>query len=165
MFDDNNKNQFLYILKSANSFNMTFQLLTILSQQDEDNNPYIIPSVVNATFAIELYLKAILTYKQISYKKGSKGHNIKYLFEIIPKKVKKTITLKYESEKKKSSQLFLYNSLQEYLDHEYNSFEMWRYIFDEWKDKRFLFPNNETKILLNILKKECDEIKGGMIDD
>ena len=43
---------------------------------------------------------------------------------------------------------------------------MWRYIFDDWGEKRkYLFPDNETQILLNILKMECDKIKGGMLND
>lgn len=145
---------------------MTYQLLETLIQNNSDESPYIIPSIVNSTFAIELYLKAILTYKHISYKTKNKGHNLKYLFGLVPIEVQNIIKLKYESETKKSHNLCLYNGLQEYLDSEYNSFEMWRYIFDDWGEKRkYLFPDNETQILLNILKMECDKIKGGMLND
>ena len=160
MFEDDNKNMFLYILKSANSFHKTYQLLETLIQKNSNENPYIITSIVNSTFAIELYIKSILTYNKISYKKGNKGHHLNYLFELVPIDIQNSIKLKYESEIEKSQNLCLYNSLQEYLDGEYNSFEIWRYIYDDWKEKsRHLFPNNETKILLNALKKECDEIK------
>ena len=102
MFEDDNKNMFLYILKSANSFHKTYQLLETLIQKNSNENPYIITSIVNSTFAIELYIKSILTYNKISYKKGNKGHHLNYLFELVPIDIQNSI--KYS--KKEITEIF-----------------------------------------------------------
>ena len=62
---------------------------------------------------------------------------------------------KFENKKKESNGSFLYGDLKELLKNENDSFEMWRYHFDDWKNFRCMFPAPEFKILINCLEEEC----------
>lgn len=157
---NNSKSKFLYVLNSANCFYNTYRLLETKIQYNCDQSPYIIPSIVNSVFAIELYLKAILVYNNISY---NKGHYLNYLFQLLPLEIQNSINEEYQNKIKKKKGLCLYNTLNEYLKGEYNSFEMWRYPFDDWKNYRCVFPCNETQTLLEILKKQCECYKNELL--
>lgn len=49
----------------------------------EESNLYHIPYVVNGSFAAELAIKYLLELANIDYSKGNKGHNLRYLFDLL----------------------------------------------------------------------------------
>lgn len=155
-------NKFNYILYEARNFAKTYKLLKEQLNSEEEQIPYMIPSIVVITFCIELYLKAILNYYNIKYATGNKGHKLDYLFNLLLKSKNNgaynlyiNIEKLFEHKKKELNNFFLYNNLEEMLEKENNSFEMWRYYFDDWDDYRAMFPAQEFKILLDCLEGEC----------
>lgn len=42
-----------------------------------------VPTVVNASFACEMFFKALLLFENKSYEKGRDGHNLKKLFQLL----------------------------------------------------------------------------------
>ena len=158
-------NKFNYILYEARSFSKSYKLLKSQVETEEEAESYIIPSVVIMTFCTELYLKAILYYYNISFNKN-KGHKLDYLFSLLSEindsnayKSYSNIEKSFEYKKKEKNNFFLYNSLKEMLKNENNSFEMWRYRFDDWKNFRCMFPASEFKILINCLEEECKALE------
>lgn len=154
-------NKFNYILYEARNFAKTYKLLKEQVNSEEEQIPYVIPSIVVITFCVELYLKAILNYYDIKFDKF-KGHKLDYLFNLLLEsdnndacKLYHNIENNFENRKKELNIFFLYNNLTELLEKENNSFEMWRYHFDDWEDYRVMFPAPEFKILLECLEGEC----------
>ena len=97
-------------------------------------------------FAIELFIKALLTYDDIDY---TKIHDLKKLFDKISENRKRRIKTNY-------------NDIEEFLQENYESFIWWRYCF-ECKDLEISI--DEILNTLMALKKECDEIKEGICND
>lgn len=154
-------NKFNYILYEARNFSKTYKLLKEQVNSEEEQTPYVIPSIVVITFCAELYIKAILNYYDVKFE-NNKGHKLDYLFNLLlesnnisARKSYRNIEESFENKKKELNNFFLYNNLRELLEKENNSFEMWRYHFDDWKDYRAMFPAPEFKILIECLEKEC----------
>lgn len=155
-------NKFNYILYEARNFLKTYKLLKEQVNSEEEQIPYVIPSIVVITFCVELYLKAILNYYDIKFDKF-KGHKLDYLSNLLLEsdnsdayKSYYNIENNFENRKKELNNFFLYNNLKEMLEKENNSFEMWRYYFDDWNDYRAMFPALEFEILLECLENECE---------
>ena len=105
------------------------ELDALWATQFEDHYELIIPIIVNSAFAAELFIKSILTAKQIQYcKSGAKGHNLEYLFgqlesdmkESIKSVVTKNINIYEESE-----------DFDDKLKSASNAFNDWRYWFEK----------------------------------
>lgn len=56
---------------------------TIDEETIEEHSLYHIPYVVNGAFAAELALKYLLENADIDYAQGNKGHDLKYLFDLL----------------------------------------------------------------------------------
>lgn len=154
-------NKFNYILYEARNFAKTYKLLKEQVNSEDEQILYVIPSIVVITFCVELYLKAILNYYDIKFDKF-KGHKLDYLFNLLLEsdnndayKSYHNIENSFENRKKELNNFFLYDNLTELLEKENNSFEMWRYHFDDWEDYRVMFPALEFEILLECLEGEC----------
>ena len=155
-------NKFNYILYEARNFAKTYKLLKEQLNSEEEQIPYMIPSIVVITFCVELYLKAILNYYDIKFDKFQ-GHKLNYLSNLLLEsdnsdayKSYHNIENSFENRKKELNNFFLYNNLKEMLEKENNSFEMWRYYFDDWNNYRAMFPALEFEILLECLENECE---------
>lgn len=84
----------------------------------------IIPEIVNRAFACEIFLKAMLTYKNIKFKRN---HN---LFELW-KKLSKELSNKVEGEIYECIELEESVSLDDLINKIANAFNEWRYIYEE----------------------------------
>lgn len=56
---------------------------TIGEETIDEHSLYHIPYVVNGAFAAELALKYLLEHAGIDYAQGNKGHDLKYLFDLL----------------------------------------------------------------------------------
>lgn len=137
------KGNFDSILRTAESF---YEVSMNIIDDKETFEKYSIPFVVNSMFAIELFIKALLTYDDIDY---TKIHDLKKLFDKISKNRKRHI---------KDS----YNDIEEFLQENYESFIWWRYCFEY---ELLGISIDEVLNTLMALKKECDEIKEGICND
>ena len=137
------KGSFDSILRTAKSF---YEVSMNIIDDKETFEKYSIPFVVNSMFAIELFIKALLTYDDIDY---TKIHDLKKLFDKISENRKRRIKTNY-------------NDIEEFLQENYESFIWWRYCF-ECKDLEISI--DEILNTLMALKKECDEIKEGICND
>ena len=137
------KGSFDSILRTAKSF---YEVSMNIIDDKETFEKYSIPFVVNSMFAIELFIKALLTYDDIDY---TKIHDLKKLFDKISENRKRRIKTNY-------------NDIEEFLHENYESFIWWRYCF-ECKDLEISI--DEILNTLMALKKECDEIKEGICND
>lgn len=95
-----------------------------------DIERYTIPSIVNSAFACEVYLKALLLYHGIPYKKllkSKKWHETKELYGVLPDNLKDRIRLTVMNN---------YGGIWEdafgydLLDNISNAFLDWRYIYE-----------------------------------
>ena len=137
------KGSFDSILRTAKSF---YEVSMNIIDDKETFEKYSISFVVNSMFAIELFIKALLTYDDIDY---TKIHDLKKLFDKISENRKRRIKTNY-------------NDIEEFLQENYESFIWWRYCF-ECKDLEISI--DEILNTLMALKKECDEIKEGICND
>lgn len=83
-----------------------------------------VPYIVNGAFACELALKYILVENQISFCKSVKGHNLEYLFDLLPPAEKQTL-----KNLLKNAGNIDDASLKENLHLLGDSFNQWRYPF------------------------------------
>ena len=99
------------------------KLDALWNSQWEDQPQYLIPFIVNASFACELYLKAILTHDNVPYStKGTDGHDLKKLFATLPD-VRKTFIIERMP--------FDFSSdFNEMLEEIRFAFKEWRYWFE-----------------------------------
>lgn len=134
---------FVNILNAADSF-YGASLSIIKNRKNFKKSS--ITFVVNAIFAIELYLKAILTYDNINYKNI---HNLEKLYN-------KLSISRRDSLKKK------YCYIEDFVKEHKNAFTDWRYYFEY---EMLGIANDEILSTLDALRKECDKIKGGMLDE
>ena len=112
------------LVYQAKSFYNAYVNLEAISQ-GPDHILFIVPTLVNGAFAIELTLKAILTKNGISYEKE---HNLWMLFKKLPERfqleIKENLQKKVPeySDSKKWEDEFILTS---------NVFADWRYCFEE----------------------------------
>ena len=137
------KGNFDSILRTAESF---YEVSMNIIDDKETFERYSIPFVVNSMFAIELFIKALLTYDDIDY---TKIHDLKKLFDKISENRKRRIKANY-------------NDIEEFLQENYESFKWWRYCFEY---EPLGISIDEILNTLVALKKECDEIKEGICND
>ena len=84
---------------------------------------YTAPKIANAAFACEIFLKTILFYNRISYKRE---HNLEKLYSLLPDEYKKTIEQECLRNYGKTTDAFGLS----YLSNIAESFNEWRYSFE-----------------------------------
>ena len=111
------------------------------SSQWEDRPEYLIPFIVNASFACELYLKAILTHENISYPARSRdGHDLEKLFSALPTESKSSIASSFQFES----------------DDEFREkLHQIRYAFEEW---RYWFEGKDTQASCLFIGSLCESL-------
>lgn len=92
----------------------------------EHNNPTLleVPYIVNGAFACELALKYLLIKNQISFCISAKGHNLEYLFNLLPFSIKQSLKTKL-----KIAGNINETELAENIHLHADSFNQWRYMF------------------------------------
>lgn len=142
------------------SFTETFELLekeigkpinrtlkSYLAEFHDNGQLYGVPSIVNAAFAVELGLKALIIKSGNQY---DREHNFDLLFALLPKKEQDSIKFYFFAESRTDEQTFY-----DLLDKTKNAFIEWRYIFesDGGKTIRIAFLRNFIRILKSHLEK------------
>lgn len=98
----------------------------IVETPSEHRNPVLleVPYIVNGAFACELALKYLLIENQISFCISAKGHDLEYLFDLLPPSIKQLLKVKLknaaninDTELRKNIHLYA------------NCFNQWRYLF------------------------------------
>lgn len=121
-----------------------------------DNWDFIVPQIVNISFACEIYLKALLTSKGIEYPTDRHGHELKSLYELLPDEIKCEVFKLLESNMD-------LETFQKWLDEINTSFNDWRYIFEHKKalNADILFWGNFTfainTVAERIIQEKCAE--------
>ena len=117
---------------------------------------YSTPTIVNAAFACEVYLKALIKYHGIPIKKK---HKLKDLFELLPDNLKEWIKVIVMNN---------YGGMwtdafgREYLECISNAFEEWRYVYEYSNlqiDLGFL------ALFRNVLREACSQLFFGITWD
>lgn len=98
-----------------------------------------VPAIVNGSFAIELYLKSLISIT--SKKDTSKKHNIKILYNMLLEEDKTKLRNQIEQEIKN------YGTFNECISGISNSFVYWRYIHEK---EDFGFGLNKTLVVIHI---------------
>ena len=98
----------------------------IVETPPECKNPPLleVPYIVNGAFACELALKYILIENQISFCISAKGHNLEYLFDLLPLSIKQSLKTKLKNEANIDD-----TELRENIHIHADSFNQWRYMF------------------------------------
>ena len=97
----------------------------IVETLPEHKNPVLleVPYIVNGAFACELALKYLLIENQISFCISSKGHNLEYLFELLPVSVKRLLKAKLKAAANIDD-----TELRKNIHLHADSFNQWRYL-------------------------------------
>ena len=118
----------------------------IVDTPSEYKNPTLleVPYIVNGAFACELALKYLLVENHISFCISAKGHNLEYLFDLLPPSVKQPLKAKL----KKAGNI---NDaeLRENIHLHADSFNQWRYLFTNIENNTYY--NKFFSILVNQL--------------
>lgn len=98
----------------------------IVETPSEHRNPtlLVVPYIVNGAFACELALKYILVENQISFCISARGHDLEYLFSLLPPSIRQSLKAKL----KKAADIDdteLIKNIHLHAD----SFNQWRYMF------------------------------------
>lgn len=103
-----------------------------------------VPYIVNGAFACELALKYLLVENRISFCIFAKGHNLEYLFDLLPPSIKQPLKAKL----KKAGNI---NDaeLRENIHLHADSFNQWRYLFTNTENN--MYYNKFFSILVNQL--------------
>lgn len=113
-------------------------------EDSDDDYHWFIPSVVNMSFACELYLKSLLS----DGNKGNLGHDIKELFDDLSNEKKEIIknSLEFRGDKEFEKNIKINKDV----------FKNWRYAFEK-KEKTvdIIFLENFANVLHDIAEKEC----------
>ena len=120
------------ILRQAQDFLLAHQILKDhkWSKSKTENEAVFFADVVNLSFAIELFLKALLSKDNIS----SHGHNLKNLFNKLPPKMQKEIEGAFNKHRLKNEGKFndiLGISFKQRLLQHSELFQSWRYYYEE----------------------------------
>lgn len=106
----------------------------------------IIPSIVCYSYAIEYLSCSILDENKIDYPKSNQVHNLKFLFEKFPPKIRAEIIELYNSSHSNKNENFL-----QLLDTHKATNNSWRYSF-EIKHSNISFLHNYTCVLIEYIK-------------
>lgn len=125
------------VLKTADTFRAAAESLNACSESDMS-----VPTVVNAAFALELYLKSLNMEWQLadpseiasSGKKAwlasrsvlQRGHNPSKLFETLERSIQDSLEQRYKTSPHRSGAQSLKDALQAFD----GLFETWRYLFE-----------------------------------
>ena len=103
-----------------------------------------VPYIVNGAFACELALKYLLVENSISFCISAKGHNLEYLFDLLPPSVKRPLKAKLKKAGNISD-----TKLRENIHLLADSFNQWRYLFANIENN--MYSNNFFSVLVNQL--------------
>ena len=119
----------------------------------ENNSLCITPIVVNAALACEIFLKLLLHFKYIRYRRT---HDLKILFELLPEDLKDNV--KYCCVKRYGQWLDCFNL--EYLKNISNAFSDWRYNYEQdWSKSAMMKIELEFLIAFkDSLKEQFNDI-------
>ena len=119
-----------------------------------DINWYMIPASVNSAFACEVFLKALLHYSDISFKKL---HDLKSLFEKLPEDIKSFVK---ETTISQSGGMWKNYFGFEYLNNISKAFVDWRYVYevDITKTGSIRFETGFLRTFRNTLREACCEL-------
>lgn len=106
----------------------------IVEASQEHKNPTLlaVPYIVNGAFACELALKYLLVENQISFCISAKGHNLEYLFDLLPPQVKQPL-----KDKLKTAGNINETELTENIHLHAESFNQWRYLFTNIEENMY----------------------------
>lgn len=118
----------------------------IVKTAPTDNLPTLlqVPYIVNGAFACELALKYILVDNQISFCISSKGHNLEYLFNLLPETEKNELKNSLKNVGNIND-----STLQKNIHILADSFNQWRYLFTNI-DQRIEY-NNFFSMFVNVV--------------
>lgn len=106
----------------------------IVNTPPEHKNPVLlqVPYIVNGAFACELALKYLLVENQISFCISAKGHNLEYLFDLLPPPIKQSLKAKLKKAGNMND-----TELRENIHLHADSFNQWRYLFSYIGDNMY----------------------------
>lgn len=107
-----------------------------------------VPYIVNGAFACELALKYILVDNQIGFCISAKGHNLEYLFDLLPPSIRQSLKAKLKNAANIDD-----TELRENIHLLGDSFNQWRYLFSHVEEN--MTYNNFFSIFVHQL---CDYI-------
>lgn len=112
----------------------------------EHKNPTLleVPYVVNGAFACELALKFLLVENQISFCISAKGHNLEYLFNLLPSSIKQSLKAKLKIAGNIDD-----TELTKNIHLHADSFNQWRYMFANIDDN--IYCNKFFSVFVNQL--------------
>lgn len=116
-------------------------------------SPYLFPFAVNMTFAIEVYMKAIMIYYSPG-KESVRGHYLDDLFQQLPQDVRNRIEIDFHKSK-------IIHDLNFTLTRHRDAFQVWRYAFEN-TGKDLEIHSSDIGRLANCLKDYCN---GLLMDD
>ena len=118
----------------------------IVETPPEHKNPTLleVPYIVNGAFACELALKYLLVENQISFCISSKGHDLEYLFNLLPSSIKQSLKAKLKIAGNINDA-----ELTENIHLHAESFNQWRYRFANIGDN--VYYNKFFGVLVNQL--------------
>jgi len=118
----------------------------IVETPPEYKNPTLleVPYIVNGAFACELALKYLLVENHISFCISAKGHNLEYLFDLLPPSVKQPL-----KDKLKNAGNITDTELRENIHLHADSFNQWRYLFANIENN--VYYNKFFNVLVNQL--------------
>ena len=143
------------MFRHACAFSVCAELATEKLRNDViDFDLYASPEIVNAAFACEVFMKALLRFYDIPYKRE---HKIKNLFEILPSEMKDSL----KSELKKcGGEAWLDLWGRENIENISNVFTEWRYLFEQDWSKNSSMHVDITFLLdlQSVLREMCSQL-------
>ena len=118
----------------------------IVETPPEHRNPTLlaVPYIVNGAFACELALKYLLVKNQISFCISSKGHDLEYLFGLLPPPLKQSL-----KDKLKNAANIDETELRKNMHLHADSFNQWRYMFANIGDN--MYYNTFFGVFVNLI--------------
>lgn len=98
----------------------------IVETPPEHRNPtlLVVPYIVNGAFACELALKYILVENQIGFCISARGHDLEYLFSLLPPQIRQSLKAKLKNAANIDD-----TELRKNIHLHADSFNQWRYMF------------------------------------
>ena len=118
----------------------------IVETPPEHENPtlLVVPYIVNGAFACELALKYLLVENQISFCISVKGHDLEYLFGLLPPRLKQSL-----KDKLKKAANIDETELRKNIHLHAESYNQWRYMF-QYIDNN-MYYNKFFGVFVNLL--------------
>lgn len=109
---------------------------------------YTTPAIVNSAFACEVFLKALLDYYDVSFKKS---HKLKELYDGLPPELKERIRQNVYVIHSRWKNAFGQDLLENISD----SFAEWRYSYEKWGKGTMKIETGFLTAFRNVLRETC----------